>query len=143
MNEHEPGAISTASSSRGTPTNEALRARIKELMPEHLSHQQMAALLGVSKNTVSGQVHRMREAGELPPLEKPNRFTPPPMPRSTITVLPVRRRYSPYKTCQYPHGHPKERGFRFCGEKTAQGSPYCPKHHRACYTALIRPEEKK
>lgn len=38
-----------------------------------------------------------------------------------------------HKTCQFPIGDPKSRGFRFCDDVTRPGSSYCETHHQLCY----------
>lgn len=47
------------------PVRTELKAQIKELLYKKLSRQQIAIFLGVTKNTVIGQVTRMKEKGEL------------------------------------------------------------------------------
>jgi hypothetical protein len=48
-----------------SPVRTELKAQIKELLYKGLSRQQIAIFLGVTKNTVIGQVSRMKEKGEL------------------------------------------------------------------------------
>jgi GcrA cell cycle regulator len=35
--------------------------------------------------------------------------------------------------CLWPHGHPNEPGFYFCGDPRVFGKPYCPKHASVAY----------
>ena len=37
------------------------------------------------------------------------------------------------KTCRWPHGDPKSKGFGFCGQDVKQGSAYCERHHDVAY----------
>jgi hypothetical protein len=56
---------------------------------------------------------------------------PKPLPPNVIVApapLPVPPRLPGVSACQYPQGHPKERGFRYCGEPVWRGV-YC----RACF----------
>jgi hypothetical protein len=48
-----------------SPVRTELKVQIKELLYKGLSRQQIAIYLGVTKNTVIGQVSRMKEKGEL------------------------------------------------------------------------------
>lgn len=47
---------------------------------------------------------------------------------------------SPYRTCQWPFGHPGEEGFHFCGEATFGGFSYCREHVARAYRV---PEPKR
>ncbi len=44
--------------------------------------------------------------------------------------------------CQWPHGHPGQPGFHFCGAPVARGS-YCDQHHRVAYVQPGSPAERK
>jgi hypothetical protein len=48
-----------------SPVRTDLKAQIKELLHKGLSRREIAEALGVTKNTVIGQVTRMKEKGEL------------------------------------------------------------------------------
>ena len=37
------------------------------------------------------------------------------------------------KTCKFPHGHPGEKHFGFCGHPTSDGTPYCQYHANKVY----------
>ena len=42
--------------------------------------------------------------------------------------------------CLYPTGCIDDGDLRFCGGARQDESPYCPRHHAACYTRLNVPE---
>ena len=35
--------------------------------------------------------------------------------------------------CQWPIGDPQEKDFRFCGDKSMEGKPYCENHCNIAY----------
>lgn len=45
------------------------------------------------------------------------------------------------RTCQYPHGDPRDPGFHFCGDPVHPGKPYCPSHCAVTYTAYKTEKE--
>lgn len=38
--------------------------------------------------------------------------------------------------CRWPYGHPKDRGFHFCGDVAQTGSSYCEEHHNNAYQEI-------
>ncbi len=56
---------------------------------------------------------------------------------STRELLPLFKESgaSPFRTCQWPFGHPGEDDFHFCGEKTYGAFSYCADHVRMAYRA--------
>lgn len=49
------------------------------------------------------------------------------------------------KTCQYPHGDPRDADFHFCGAplEVRDGRPYCPKHEALCTIKWVPSHLKK
>jgi GcrA cell cycle regulator len=74
----------------------------------------IAEAIGLSRNQVIGKAHRLGLAERASPIMRPLRV---------IDLKP--------KHCRFPHGHPGEPGFRFCGKPRAEESSYCPEHERA------------
>ena len=100
-----------------------------KLWAEGLSTAEIGRRLGVSKNSVVGKAHRLS-------------LTPRPSP---VKLVPGRPRHKPAPkvveikgpTCSWPHGHPGEKGFHFCGARTLPGKPYCAEHAAVAY---VRPK---
>jgi GcrA cell cycle regulator len=40
--------------------------------------------------------------------------------------------------CRFPHGDPKDSSFHFCGERRADGSPYCGTHSMVAFQPMQR-----
>lgn len=55
-------------------------------------------------------------------------------PNVPATSSPFARPGLTAKTCQFPLGDPKQKGFRFCGStEVVPGRAYCHRHCAACY----------
>jgi hypothetical protein len=55
--------------------------------------------------------------------------------KSVTPVLFRMSEASPFRTCQWPFGHPGEDGFHFCGKKTFATFSYCKEHAEMAYRA--------
>ena len=109
--------------------------RLEVLWAEGLSARLIGEHLGCSKSAVIGRSHRLG----LPPHPHPH---PPrtkavvakPTPPKPVLVVPPPPPPPPVRTCQYPIGHPRTRGFRYCDAPVqVLGSVYCTVHHALCY----------
>ena len=99
---------------------------LKKLWLDGLSASQIAKQLGgVTRNAVIGKVHRL---GLVPRV-----ITQKPAPRRNVFEFtgPV---------CMWPHGHPGDEDFHFCGGRPIPGKPYCADHSAVAY---IKPKEQK
>lgn len=47
------------------------------------------------------------------------------------------------KMCKWPIGHPGDDGFRFCGNQSRDGSPYCEGHAQLAYQPLPPKRERR
>lgn len=47
---------------------------------------------------------------------------------------------SPFRSCQWPSGHPGDEDFHYCGEATFEKFSYCEKHVTMAYR---EPESRK
>ena len=115
------------------------------------SASEIAEIIGdVSRNAVIGKAHRLGLAGRPSPIKdkkpKPKAVVPttsipaptpapPPIvnlvelqPGSGATILSLTERM-----CRWPHGDPKQPGFRFCGKPAVNGTSYCSEHLKAAY----------
>ena len=122
--------------------------RLKVLRLEGHSASEIADLLGCSKNSVIGKLHRLGMLTKQP--TDPTRVVRSrPAPVQPITQLPrpadmPQRRGKPVKLlelqhwmCRFPLGDPRSPDFRFCGEPTVDDkSPWCSDCLRRVYIAM-------
>jgi GcrA cell cycle regulator len=136
--------------------------RARALWDEGVSAGQIAARIGhgCTKSSIVGKAHRsgwpprpspigrylaeVREAAERVP-DKPHhkavegatpkrrhqRVRPIPKPPQPVYVPPAPTLV--FRSCQWPLGHPKERGFRFCEAAALEGKPYCQHHNTVAH----------
>ena len=142
-------------------TDDAI-ARLRALWDEGHATAEIGRRMGISKNAVVGKAHRLKLSARPSPitrdLSRPSfprqlraaRPTVPPLPSAPTRPAampaaapaapppPLPRRHGPSgQPCCWPLGEPGRPGFRFCGEGTAPGRPYCPGHASLAY--LPRP----
>jgi GcrA cell cycle regulator len=98
--------------------------QLADLWKAGLSTAEIGRRLGVSKNAVVGKAHRLALDPRPSPLKRP------PAPRIVAPAGPA---------CSWPHGHPSDKGFHFCGQRPLAGKPYCAEHAALAY---VRPKEK-
>ncbi|MBM3568163.1 MAG: global cell cycle regulator GcrA-like protein [Alphaproteobacteria bacterium] len=118
--------------------------QLKGLWQEGLSTAEIGRRLGITKNAVVGKAHRMNLPARPSPVKRrsePRIMAPqPPQPQIAMTPMPAPPNFVGPK-CQWPIGHPREPGFRFCGAPSAQGRPYCPAHASIAYRPANVKEE--
>ena len=105
-------------------TNELVN-ELAALWQQGLSTAEIGRKLGISKNAVVGKAHRLM-------------LTPRPSPLKSPPIRHIAGKAGP--TCSWPHGHPGQAGFRFCGKRVVPGKTYCPVHAAMAY---IQPKERK
>jgi len=108
----------------GTWTPERIE-QLTLLWDEGITTAEIGRRIGVTKNAVIGKVHRL---GLVPRV-----ITQRPAPRRNVFEFtgPV---------CMWPHGHPGDDDFHFCGGHPVPGKPYCEQHSAMAY---IKPKEQK
>ena len=141
---------------------------LKKLWLDGLSASQIAKQLGgVTRNAVTGKVHRRGLPGRATP-SQPQRttFKAPRAPRPAISSSPAPRRaiepampahhlpapsLAPEEPgtatvltlgahmCKWPIGDPASDSFTFCGRRSDREGPYCAEHARVAY----QPQQKK
>ena len=95
------------------------------LFEEGLPTSEIGRRMGLTKNTIIGRLHRngmsRRETGP--------KFVP-------------QRNFFEFSGpgCLWPHGHPDDPHFHFCGGQPLPGKPYCAAHAAIAY---VRPKEEK
>ena len=120
---------------------------VTRLWGEGLTTAEIGKIVGVSKNAVVGKAHR---------LGLPSRPSPIRRSRSNSATVKARTQIKPQEkivqkvaistsgaSCMWPHGHPGEPGFHFCGSPSIVNKSYCPKHYQMAYLpARPRAESK-
>lgn len=111
-------------------SSEELRNRVIELFEAGKLISEIGKTVGVSKNTITGWLYRNGYGRVVAKL--PSSF------QGRITKLSV---FPAKGLCLWPHGHPGELGFYFCGREAAMaGAPYCPAHMRLAYQRAQQPK---
>jgi GcrA cell cycle regulator len=111
------------------------------------SGEALGEVLGCSSSAAIGKAHRLK----LPRKPSPIRNTSETRTASTaerkVVVKPAAQQrrteagYNPMQLamqtgCCWPHGDPGTASFRFCGDGTPIGSPYCAAHRKIAYTRI-------
>lgn len=132
---------------------EILQAHIND----DLTAQELASIVGVSRNSIIGKVLRL--GMDLPRSLKEGRV---PSPRKRVYSATPQRRVAPVSVpasyegpvsledgqpvtaltvaagmCRWPFGEPGSPEFHFCGRGVLRASPYCDHHHRAAYQSPV------
>lgn len=102
-------------------------AALMALWSEGLPASEIGRRLGVTKNAVVGKVHR---------LGLPKRQSP--IPEKPRPADVVRLDSLSSGMCCWPEGEPGEEGFRFCGEPSVPGKPYCATHCERAYVKVTK-----
>jgi GcrA cell cycle regulator len=116
--------------------------QLSKLWDEGLSTAAIGERLGITKNAVVGKAHRLGLPARPSPVKRRMEMRPPPPPPQLVLAPPPKPVVpGSYKgpTCQWPIGHPRETGFRFCGAPSHPGKPYCTQHAAIAY----RPAQSK
>jgi GcrA cell cycle regulator len=143
---------------------EEMLARLRIMLADGLTYRKIGAELGVTRNAISGQVHRSGYSSLRPPqpkrvcnpLGKPKAIRAPGA-RATRKHLPPKieqptpdaiaeyhERRRPYGVqlvdlthfhCRYPVGDPQKEGFFFCAAPAV--STYCQAHQELCHAPRI------
>jgi GcrA cell cycle regulator len=66
----------------------------------------------------------------------PPRHVPPPRPPPGPVFSRAVRLFGQVKNCQWPHGNPGTKTFRFCEAVSEPGRPYCEEHVKVAYVKV-------
>lgn len=135
-------------------------ATLKQLWGAGKTAAEIAEQLGggVTRNAVIGKAHRLGLSGRASPIHSKtvsqakaadSGKAAAPMPQKrpklsdeTSQVLPDGKGISLMdlneKTCRWPCGDPKKAGFKFCGDNSLPGLPYCSEHAAIAYQGSNR-----
>jgi len=127
-----------------SPWSEARIQLLAGLWREGMSTAEIGRRLGISKNAVVGKAHRLALPSRPSPIK--NRSPRPAMPQQPrLRRQPEPAKPQPAKLvavqpgtgapCQWPHGHPGQPGFHFCGQASVAGKPYCSEHAARAYVS--------
>ena len=102
--------------------------RLTQLFEEGLPTAEIGRRLGLTKNAVIGKLHRIALA-----------------PRGGPQIAPPQRNFFEFAgpSCLWPHGHPDDADFHFCGARPLPGKPYCAEHAALAYVRPKEPKEEK
>jgi GcrA cell cycle regulator len=98
--------------------------RLAELFNQGLPTAEIGRRLGLTKNAVIGRLNRNAMT---------RRVAPPKPPRRNVFEFAG-------PSCLWPHGHPSDTNFHFCGARPLPGKPYCAEHAALAY---IKPKEQQ
>ena len=103
---------------------------------EGLSYREMAARLGVTRNTVASRIRRLKIAR---PVDTPfrRRSTAGAAKRGGGRLQAIKKfvAFDSPRSCRWIEGDPCGAETEFCGVKTVPGKPYCAKHCARAYVA--------
>lgn len=125
---------------------------LKELWEKGLSASQIATELGgVTRNAVIGKAHRMGLSSRPSPVKgepaKQAAAARPAAPKKQPEKKPAKQRVTLLdltdRMCKWPHGHPGEADFHFCGKPAEPSVPYCAEHCAQAYQAQTSRRDRR
>jgi GcrA cell cycle regulator len=127
---------------------QALVDELRRLVAEGLTTTQVARVLGITKNMVISKCGR--SGISIPPKSRITDYSPAARARRTAAAWRRKLRRQeldsignltpnrfPQRGCLWPHGHPGDKDFHFCGDRVLSDRPYCAAHAALAY----RPRE--
>ena len=102
--------------------------QLTQLFEEGLPTAEIGRRLGLTKNAVIGKLHRIALS-----------------PRGGVPIAQPQRNLFEFAgpSCLWPHGHPDDSEFHFCGARPLPGKPYCAEHAAIAYVRPKEPKEEK
>lgn len=122
-------------------------AKLRKLWDDGLTASQIAKELaeGVTRNAVIGKAHRLGLKSRPSPVKTDGskaKRTPKKkaktLEKTQVSLLDLTERM-----CKWPHGHPGDDDFHFCGKPSEAGMPYCIAHCQEAYQTQPLRREKR
>jgi len=121
-------------------TDERLAA-LREMWSAGVSGPKIAEALGVSRGSVAGKIHRLKNATSHSGTVNTKKRVKPAVRRKMAHACASPDEPANPKTllelgpddCRWPEGDPRSPAFRFCGRRTVC-RPYCQQHAKRAYT---------
>lgn len=139
---------------------------LRSLWDKGLTANEIAKILGVTKNAIVGKVHRLCLKARPSPIksktEEHGATLNLPLEDAAEEVLPAPEENTPCEvkpeqtevcrsgaerirlvdldshTCRWPVGDPRDDDFGFCGKKVRAGQTYCDEHSSMAYVKATR-----
>ena len=105
--------------------------KLKKLWQAEKPTAEIAKVLGMSKNSIIGKVHRLNLKTRPSPIKPDVKKKAKPV--AKVTTGKIHLTDLKMNTCRWPIGDPKDEDFCFCGQQTVMGKPYCLKHCQEAY----------
>ena len=121
--------------------NEEKLNKLKSLWDKGLPITKIGLELGVSRNAIAGNAHRIGLPKRNSPISKSGdpRKNNNKADIQTDKELPLKLLLRDVEwsrnRCCWPLGDPKLPGFSFCGTSIIPGRPYCEEHSKLAYTS--------
>lgn len=119
--------------------------KLKKMWQADKPTAEIAKILGMSKNSIIGKVHRLNLKTRPSPIKQETKKKVVVQPKKSagkVHLIDLK-----INTCRWPIGDPHDEDFCFCGEQTVMGKPYCLKHCQEAYanmtTENTKPEKKE
>lgn len=123
--------------------DEESKNKLREFWAGGLSTHLIGKEMGLTKNAIIGAAHRMKLPPRPSPIVRKTKEKPVEafeISAPVVAAKPKKILHMPgsvvVKVCRFPSGDPRKSNFRFCGNPTREGKPYCA---ACCEVAYIRP----
>ncbi len=114
--------------------------KLKKLWQADKPTAEIAKMLGMSKNSIIGKVHRLNLKTRPSPIKQEvKKKTTPAIKKVADKVRLIDLKIN---TCRWPIGDPTDEDFCFCGQTTVMGKPYCMKHCQEAYLNMASDSKK-
>ena len=137
--------------------------RLQELWAQGLTANEIAKILGVTKNSIVGKGHRLCLPARPSPIKSKGNEPQPENPAESLDLLTdvmpqavvaekkveniTNAEAAPKNiklvdldshTCRWPIGDPRDDDFCFCGKKVRTGQTYCDEHSQMAYVKATK-----
>lgn len=106
--------------------------KLKKMWQSEKPTAEIAKVLGMSKNSIIGKVHRLNLKTRPSPIKTTSNKKQK-VPIKKVIAGKIHLTDLKLNTCRWPIGDPTDEDFCFCGQQTVVGKPYCLKHCQEAY----------